>query len=103
MKLTPCVIVTFSCAVTAPLQFIDPPAPPLDMVVSCSVMFSARDSLCFLLLREFLRLASPLNCGAWDKKLLKQYRVHKPSSLSFEPEMRSELSFEISGHGFFCH
>ena len=33
-------------------------------------------------LREFLRLGNPLNCGAWDKKLLKQYRVHKPSSLS---------------------
>ncbi|XP_016403661.1 WD repeat and FYVE domain-containing protein 3-like [Sinocyclocheilus rhinocerous] len=41
-----------------------------------------------MVLREFLRLGNPLNCGAWDKKLLKQYRVHKPSSLSYEAEMR---------------
>lgn len=40
-------------------------------------------------------MASPLNCGAWDKKLLKQYRVHKPSSLSYEPEMRSKSTFEV--------
>ncbi len=40
--------------------------------------------------REFLRLGNPLNCGAWDKKLLKQYRVHKPSSLSYDAEMRSK-------------
>ncbi len=44
----------------------------------------------FALFREFLRLGNPLNCGAWDKKLLKQYRVHKPSSLSYEAEMRSK-------------
>uniref|UniRef100_A0A4W5QBJ5 WD repeat and FYVE domain containing 3 n=1 Tax=Hucho hucho TaxID=62062 RepID=A0A4W5QBJ5_9TELE len=43
-----------------------------------------------LALREFLRLGNPLNCGAWDKKLLKQYRVHKPSSLSYDAEMRSK-------------
>jgi hypothetical protein len=54
-----------------------------------------------LFFREFLRLASPLNCGAWDKKLLKQYRVHKPSSLSYEPEMRSKLTFDISIGGLF--
>lgn len=47
-----------------------------------------------------MRLASPLNCGAWDKKLLKQYRVHKPSSLSYEPEMRSKLIFEIPFFGY---
>lgn len=41
--------------------------------------------------REFLRLGNPLNCGAWDKKLLKQYRVHKPSSLGYDAEMRSKL------------
>lgn len=40
--------------------------------------------------REFLRLGNPLNCGAWDKKLLKQYRVHKPSSLGYDAEMRSK-------------
>ena len=57
-------------------------------------------TLLCLLFREFLRLASPLNCGAWDKKLLKQYRVHKPSSLSYEPEMRSKLTFEIPFSGF---
>lgn len=51
------------------------------------------------LLREFLRLASPLNCGAWDKKLLKQYRVHKPSSLSFEPDMRSSVVTSLEGLG----
>lgn len=44
----------------------------------------------FFLLREFLRLGNPLNCGAWDKKLLKQYRVHKPSSLSYDTDMRSK-------------
>lgn len=52
-----------------------------------------------MVLREFLRLASPLNCGAWDKKLLKQYRVHKPSSLSFEPEMRSSVITSLEGLG----
>ncbi|XP_015422644.1 PREDICTED: WD repeat and FYVE domain-containing protein 3 isoform X4 [Myotis davidii] len=52
-----------------------------------------------MVLREFLRLASPLNCGAWDKKLLKQYRVHKPSSLSYEPEMRSSLIMSVEGLG----
>ena len=46
-------------------------------------------------------MASPLNCGAWDKKLLKQYRVHKPSSLSYEPEMRSKLTFEAAFFGYF--
>ncbi|TKC48222.1 hypothetical protein EI555_020871 [Monodon monoceros] len=50
-----------------------------------------------MVLREFLRLASPLNCGAWDKKLLKQYRVHKPSSLSYEPEMRSSMITSMEG------
>ena len=43
-----------------------------------------------MFLREFLRLGNPLNCGAWDKKLLKQYRVHKPSSLSYDTEPRSK-------------
>ncbi|CAO2639174.1 WD repeat and FYVE domain-containing protein 3 [Lemmus lemmus] len=52
-----------------------------------------------MVLREFLRLASPLNCGAWDKKLLKQYRVHKPSSLSYEPEMRSSVVTSLEGLG----
>uniref|UniRef100_A0A8D1IUE2 WD repeat and FYVE domain-containing protein 3 n=1 Tax=Sus scrofa TaxID=9823 RepID=A0A8D1IUE2_PIG len=52
-----------------------------------------------MVLREFLRLASPLNCGAWDKKLLKQYRVHKPSSLSYEPEMRSSMITSMEGLG----
>ncbi|XP_063105437.1 WD repeat and FYVE domain-containing protein 3 isoform X5 [Cavia porcellus] len=52
-----------------------------------------------MVLREFLRLASPLNCGAWDKKLLKQYRVHKPSSLSYEPEMRSSMLTSLEGLG----
>ncbi|XP_006867792.1 PREDICTED: WD repeat and FYVE domain-containing protein 3 isoform X1 [Chrysochloris asiatica] len=52
-----------------------------------------------MVLREFLRLANPLNCGAWDKKLLKQYRVHKPSSLSYEPEMRSSMITSLEGLG----
>ncbi|XP_045140276.1 WD repeat and FYVE domain-containing protein 3 [Echinops telfairi] len=52
-----------------------------------------------MVLREFLRLASPLNCGAWDKNLLKQYRVHKPSSLSYEPEMRSSMITSLEGLG----
>ncbi|XP_047573833.1 WD repeat and FYVE domain-containing protein 3 isoform X8 [Lutra lutra] len=52
-----------------------------------------------MVLREFLRLASPLNCGAWDKNLLKQYRVHKPSSLSYEPEMRSSMITSMEGLG----
>ncbi|XP_073897949.1 WD repeat and FYVE domain-containing protein 3 isoform X4 [Castor canadensis] len=52
-----------------------------------------------MVLREFLRLASPLNCGAWDKKLLKQYRVHKPSSLSYEPEMRNSMITSVEGLG----
>ncbi|XP_044537547.1 WD repeat and FYVE domain-containing protein 3 [Gracilinanus agilis] len=52
-----------------------------------------------VVLREFLRLANPLNCGAWDKNLLKQYRIHKPSSLSYEPEMRGSMvtSIEVLG------
>lgn len=45
-------------------------------------------------------MASPLNCGAWDKKLLKQYRVHKPSSLSYEPEMRSKLTLKVPFFGY---
>lgn len=60
----------------------------------CNVLNQEITLLCFFF-REFLRLASPLNCAAWDKKLLKQYRVHKPSSLSYEPEMRSKLTFEV--------
>nr|XP_033770548.1 WD repeat and FYVE domain-containing protein 3 isoform X3 [Geotrypetes seraphini] len=52
-----------------------------------------------MVLREFLRLANPLNCGAWDKKLLKLYRVHKPSSLSYEPEMRSSMILSMDGLG----
>ncbi|XP_077877662.1 WD repeat and FYVE domain-containing protein 3 isoform X8 [Ictidomys tridecemlineatus] len=52
-----------------------------------------------MVLREFLRLASPLNCGAWDKKLLKQYRVHKPSSLCYEPEMRNSMITSLEGLG----
>ncbi|XP_072570551.1 WD repeat and FYVE domain-containing protein 3 isoform X3 [Paramormyrops kingsleyae] len=50
-------------------------------------------------LREFLRLGNPLNCGAWDKKLLKQYRVHKPSSLSYEAEMRNSMTMSMEGFG----
>lgn len=60
-----------------------------------------RNNSTFFFFREFLRLASPLNCGAWDKKLLKQYRVHKPSSLSYEPEMTSKLTFEVIFFGLF--
>ncbi|XP_041955880.1 WD repeat and FYVE domain-containing protein 3 isoform X5 [Alosa sapidissima] len=52
-----------------------------------------------MVLREFLRLGNPLNCGAWDKKLLKQYRVHKPSSLSYEAEMRSSMTMSMEGFG----
>ncbi|XP_072479062.1 WD repeat and FYVE domain-containing protein 3 isoform X2 [Notamacropus eugenii] len=52
-----------------------------------------------IVLREFLRLANPLNCGAWDKKLLKQYRIHKPSSLSYEPEMRGSMVTSVEGLG----
>ncbi|XP_045551374.1 WD repeat and FYVE domain-containing protein 3 isoform X1 [Salmo salar] len=48
-------------------------------------------------LREFLRLGNPLNCGAWDKKLLKQYRVHKPSSLSYDAEMRNSMTISMEG------
>ncbi|XP_036384178.1 WD repeat and FYVE domain-containing protein 3 isoform X2 [Megalops cyprinoides] len=50
-------------------------------------------------LREFLRLGNPLNCGAWDKKLLKQYRVHKPSSLSYEAEGRNSMTMSMEGFG----
>ncbi|XP_054466267.1 WD repeat and FYVE domain-containing protein 3 [Anoplopoma fimbria] len=50
-------------------------------------------------LREFLRLGNPLNCGAWDKKLLKQYRVHKPSSLSYDTEMRNSMTMSMEGFG----
>ncbi|KAI4821287.1 hypothetical protein KUCAC02_029225, partial [Chaenocephalus aceratus] len=50
-------------------------------------------------LREFLRLGNPLNCGAWDKKLLKQYRVHKPSSLSYDAEMRNSMTMSMEGFG----
>ncbi|XP_054630463.1 WD repeat and FYVE domain-containing protein 3 isoform X3 [Dunckerocampus dactyliophorus] len=50
-------------------------------------------------LREFLRLGNPLNCGAWDKKLLKQYRVHKPSSLSYDAEMRNSMTTSMEGFG----
>ncbi|XP_036381916.1 WD repeat and FYVE domain-containing protein 3 isoform X1 [Megalops cyprinoides] len=52
-----------------------------------------------MVLREFLRLGNPLNCGAWDKKLLKQYRVHKPSSLSYEAEMRNSMTMSTEGFG----
>ncbi|CAJ0916575.1 unnamed protein product [Ranitomeya imitator] len=52
-----------------------------------------------MVLREFLRLGNPLNCAAWDKRLLKQYRVHKPSSLSYEPEMRSSMIMSTEGLG----
>ncbi|XP_028980419.2 WD repeat and FYVE domain-containing protein 3 isoform X4 [Esox lucius] len=48
-------------------------------------------------LREFLRLGNPLNCGAWDKKLLKQYRVHKPSSLSYDADMRNSMTMSMDG------
>ncbi|KAM6959381.1 WD repeat and FYVE domain-containing protein 3 [Aplochiton taeniatus] len=50
-------------------------------------------------LREFLRLGDPLNCGAWDKNLLKQYRVHKPSSLSYDAEMRNSMTMSMEGFG----
>ncbi|XP_045076491.1 WD repeat and FYVE domain-containing protein 3-like, partial [Coregonus clupeaformis] len=46
---------------------------------------------------EFLRLGNPLNCGAWDKKLLRQYRVHKPSSLSYDAEMRNSMTMSMEG------
>ncbi|XP_041447245.1 WD repeat and FYVE domain-containing protein 3 isoform X2 [Xenopus laevis] len=52
-----------------------------------------------MVLREFLRLGDPLNCAAWDKRLLKQYRTHKPSSLSYEPEMRSSMIMSTEGNG----
>ncbi|XP_066509176.1 WD repeat and FYVE domain-containing protein 3 isoform X1 [Hoplias malabaricus] len=52
-----------------------------------------------MVLREFLRLGNPLNCGAWDKKLLKQYRVHKPSSLSYEAEARNSMTTSMEGFG----
>ncbi|XP_053559369.1 WD repeat and FYVE domain-containing protein 3 isoform X2 [Bombina bombina] len=52
-----------------------------------------------MVLREFLRLGNPLNCAAWDKRQLKQYRVHKPSSLSYEPEMRSSMIMSTEGLG----
>ncbi|XP_062992252.1 WD repeat and FYVE domain-containing protein 3 isoform X3 [Elgaria multicarinata webbii] len=55
-----------------------------------------------VVLREFLRLGTPLNCGAWDKKLLKRYRVHKPSSLSYEPEMRNSMIISMEGLGTDC-
>ncbi|KAL0979906.1 hypothetical protein UPYG_G00191390 [Umbra pygmaea] len=48
-------------------------------------------------LREFLRLGNPLNCGAWDKKLLKQYRVHKPSSLGYDADMRNSMTMSMEG------
>ncbi|XP_077377164.1 WD repeat and FYVE domain-containing protein 3 isoform X1 [Festucalex cinctus] len=50
-------------------------------------------------LREFLRLGNPLNCGAWDKKLLKQYRVHKPSSLSYDGDARGSMTTSMEGFG----
>ncbi|KAJ8380472.1 hypothetical protein SKAU_G00012500 [Synaphobranchus kaupii] len=52
-----------------------------------------------MVLREFLRLGNPLNCGAWDKKLLKQYRVHKPSSLSYDIEARNSMTMSTEGFG----
>uniref|UniRef100_A0A670KCI7 WD repeat and FYVE domain containing 3 n=1 Tax=Podarcis muralis TaxID=64176 RepID=A0A670KCI7_PODMU len=55
-----------------------------------------------MVLREFLRLGNPLNCGAWDKKLLKRYRVHKPSSLSYEPELRNSMITSMEGLGTDC-
>ncbi|XP_013921886.1 PREDICTED: WD repeat and FYVE domain-containing protein 3 [Thamnophis sirtalis] len=55
-----------------------------------------------MVLREFLRLGNPLNCGAWDKKQLKRYRVHKPSSLSYEPEMRNSMVTSMEGLGTDC-
>uniref|UniRef100_A0A8C4ZMQ7 WD repeat and FYVE domain containing 3 n=1 Tax=Gadus morhua TaxID=8049 RepID=A0A8C4ZMQ7_GADMO len=59
----------------------------------------ASQALLPMALREFLRLGNPLNCGAWDKKLLKQYRVHKPSSLSYDAEMRSSMTTSMEGFG----
>ncbi|KAJ8263051.1 hypothetical protein COCON_G00155080 [Conger conger] len=55
-----------------------------------------------VVLREFLRLGNPLNCGAWDKKLLKQYRVHKPSSLSYDTEARNSMTMSTEGLGPDC-
>ncbi|KAJ8383375.1 hypothetical protein AAFF_G00221650 [Aldrovandia affinis] len=52
-----------------------------------------------MVLREFLRLGNPLNCDAWDKKLLKQYRVHKPSSLSYDAEIRNSMTMSTEGFG----
>uniref|UniRef100_A0A3P9J0T7 WD repeat and FYVE domain containing 3 n=1 Tax=Oryzias latipes TaxID=8090 RepID=A0A3P9J0T7_ORYLA len=52
-----------------------------------------------VVLREFLRLGNPLNCGAWDKKLLKQYRVHKPSSLSYDTDTRNGMTMSMEGFG----
>ncbi|XP_069782164.1 WD repeat and FYVE domain-containing protein 3 isoform X4 [Narcine bancroftii] len=51
----------------------------------------ASQSLDPMVLREFLRLGNPLNCGAWDKRLINVYRVHKPSSLSYEADMRGSI------------
>ncbi|KAL4623281.1 WD repeat and FYVE domain-containing protein 3-like isoform X1 [Arapaima gigas] len=52
-----------------------------------------------VVLREFLRLGNPLNCGAWDKKLLKQYRIHKPNSLTYEAEIGNSMTMSMEGFG----
>uniref|UniRef100_A0A4W3HF18 WD repeat and FYVE domain containing 3 n=1 Tax=Callorhinchus milii TaxID=7868 RepID=A0A4W3HF18_CALMI len=57
----------------------------------------ASQSLEPMVLREFLRLGNPLNCGAWDKKLINVYRVHKPSSLSCETDIRGSLMMSLDG------
>ncbi|XP_078070095.1 WD repeat and FYVE domain-containing protein 3 isoform X4 [Mustelus asterias] len=59
----------------------------------------ASQSLEPMVLREFLRLGNPLNCGAWDKKLISVYRVHKPSSLSCESDMRGSMITSLDGFG----
>ncbi|XP_035766605.1 WD repeat and FYVE domain-containing protein 3 [Neolamprologus brichardi] len=69
--------------------------PPLFFL--CSFFIS--DFLLIFPFREFLRLGNPLNCGAWDKKLLKNYRVHKPSSLSYDAEMRNSMTTSMEGFG----
>ncbi|XP_048460451.1 WD repeat and FYVE domain-containing protein 3 [Rhincodon typus] len=59
----------------------------------------ASQSLEPVVLREFLRLGNPLNCGAWDKKLINVYRIHKPSSLSCEADIRGNMTTSLDGFG----
>ncbi|XP_029115173.1 WD repeat and FYVE domain-containing protein 3 isoform X3 [Scleropages formosus] len=69
--------------------------PPLQRVFERLVSQASQP----VVLREFLRLGNPLNCGAWDKKLLKQYRVHKPNTLSYEAETGNTMTMSMEGFG----